>query len=316
MDVVTVARIIRSLADALDHSHRMGVVHRDIKPANVLIDDQGRPRLIDFGLARRSDFESELTRDGAIVGTPAYMSPEQALGHSRQVDERSDVFSLGVILFELLYGHRPDEPRPVSGRHKSSCLSRDGGAALHARMKRADAIVPPVLVSICNKATAIDPAERHPSARALADDLVGWLQSHEALTTRRQCSWQRYLVATVVAIAIGGVATTCMLLASKAWPGAVARLPMFTASPGRERDHRESPPAPPHRVPPLIGNLDKHRFHLASCVFAHSIAARNKVDLTSAEQAVARGFEPCERCRPSASESSPQNATSHVKDDR
>ena len=103
------ARIIRALADALDHSHHMGVVHRDIKPANVLIDDQGRPRLIDFGLARRSDFESDLTREGAIVGTPAYMSPEQALGQSRQVDERSDVYSLGVIFYELLYGRRPDE---------------------------------------------------------------------------------------------------------------------------------------------------------------------------------------------------------------
>ncbi len=102
------------LADALDHSHHMGVVHRDIKPANVLIDDQGRPRLIDFGLARRSDFESDLTREGAIVGTPAYMSPEQALGQSRQVDERSDVYSLGVIFYELLYGRRPDEPSAIA----------------------------------------------------------------------------------------------------------------------------------------------------------------------------------------------------------
>ena len=109
MDPMTIAGIIISLADALDHSHHRGVVHRDLKPANVLIDDHGRPRLIDFGLARRVDFESDLTREGAIVGTPAYMSPEQAHGQSRQVDERSDVYSLGVIFHELLHGRRPDE---------------------------------------------------------------------------------------------------------------------------------------------------------------------------------------------------------------
>src|SRR5271165_934933 len=107
LDPPTAARILRDLADAVDHAHRQGVLHRDIKPANVLIDDLGRPRLIDFGLARRSDLDSSLTRDGAVVGTPAYMSPEQALGFSKQVDERSDVFSLGVIFFEVLSGQRP-----------------------------------------------------------------------------------------------------------------------------------------------------------------------------------------------------------------
>ena len=123
MDATTAAQIIHALADALDHSHHMGVVHRDIKPGNVLIDDQGRPRLIDFGLARRSDFESDLTRDGAVVGTPAYMSPEQALGLSRQVDERSDVYSLGIILYELLFGRHPDEPR-TRRRMKRRCSRR------------------------------------------------------------------------------------------------------------------------------------------------------------------------------------------------
>ena len=136
LDPPTAARIFRDLADAVDHAHRQGVLHRDIKPANVLIDDHGRPRLIDFGLARRSDLDSSLTHDGAVVGTPAYMSPEQALGFSRQVDERSDVFSLGVIFFEVLCGQRPDTAT-------SSSDSSDKGQTATATHNGAGSARPP-----------------------------------------------------------------------------------------------------------------------------------------------------------------------------
>ncbi len=165
----------------------MGVVHRDLKPANVLIDDQGRPRLIDFGLARRFDFESDLTREGAIVGTPAYMSPEQALGQSRQVDERSDVYSLGVIFHELLYGRRPDEPSALPHR-RSHGESPATPRSIRPRSRRrsTDSAIPVALKRICSRATAQDPAARHPTARALADELEQWLQ--EQRTTGR-ISW-------------------------------------------------------------------------------------------------------------------------------
>ena len=99
--------MVAELADALEHAHSAGVIHRDIKPSNVLIDDHGQPHLMDFGLAKRSENEITMTTEGAILGTPAYMSPEQARGEAYRVDGRSDVYSLGVILFQLLTGELP-----------------------------------------------------------------------------------------------------------------------------------------------------------------------------------------------------------------
>jgi serine/threonine protein kinase len=101
------AEIVRLMASALDHAHRRGFVHRDVKPSNILLDEQGEPHLTDFGLARKLEGEKSLTIQGQILGTPAYLSPEQAGGHSKEVDGRSDVYALGVILFRLLTGRLP-----------------------------------------------------------------------------------------------------------------------------------------------------------------------------------------------------------------
>jgi serine/threonine protein kinase len=159
-----VAGLVASLAEALDYAHRHGVVHRDIKPSNILLDLEGRPHLMDFGLAKRDAEETAVTQEGQVLGTPAYMSPEQASGQSHQVDSRTDIYSLGVVLYELLTRERPfrgnrrmlihqvleDEPRPP--RQLNDKIPRD-------------------LETICLKAMAKTPARRYATAQEMADDL-------------------------------------------------------------------------------------------------------------------------------------------------
>ncbi len=268
MDAPTVARVIRALADALDHSHHMGVLHRDIKPANVLIDDQGRPRLIDFGLARRSDFESDLTREGAIVGTPAYMSPEQALGHSRLVDERSDVYSLGVIFYELIYGRRPDEPG-------SSAPTKP------RRAVRTDA-VPAGLRRICATAIAVDPAARHSSARNLADELDEWLlrSQHRTIGAR-----------SLIAASIGAAVVLCLV--GIAWPILAWR--HQSAEPDQVPVTRlHGLAAEAERKGWLVGSYNSKVYHRPDCVHVKLMAEHNQRTFKSAAEAAGDGRVPCE----------------------
>jgi eukaryotic-like serine/threonine-protein kinase len=161
------AELVAQAADALDYAHRHGVVHRDIKPSNILLDSDGRPHLMDFGLAKRDTGEATMTLEGQVLGTPAYMSPEQAGGESHSVDARSDIYSLGVVLYELLTGERP-----FRGERRMLLLQvlQDDPAP----PRRLDHKVPRDLETVCLKAMARSPARRYASARELADDLRRW----------------------------------------------------------------------------------------------------------------------------------------------
>jgi serine/threonine-protein kinase len=170
LDAEQAASIAADVAAALEFAHRHGVIHRDVKPGNVLIDRSGQVKVTDFGIARAVGTQEGLTQTGAVMGTATYFSPEQAQGHP--VDVRSDVYSLGVMLYEMVVGKPPfagDSPVAIAYKHVRE---------EPIQPSRANRAVPRSLEAIIMQAMAKDPAHRYQTAEDLRNDLLRYLRGN------------------------------------------------------------------------------------------------------------------------------------------
>jgi serine/threonine-protein kinase len=168
------AELVRRVAGALDHAHGREIVHRDVKPSNILLDEQGEPRLTDFGLARLAH-GAPLTETGQVVGTIDYIAPEQA-GGPGDVDGRADIYGLGMVLYGLLTGHIPfDGARPLAARLYDIMHTEPPAP------RRVNPAVPCDLETICLKAMAKDSSDRVTKASEFAEQLRRWLDGESVI---------------------------------------------------------------------------------------------------------------------------------------
>lgn len=210
-----IVRLCRDVCDAVSHAHRRGVIHRDLKPSNILVNEDGTPCILDFGLAKIVTEELASARgqmvsiEGTLMGTVRYMSPEQTLGDAAGIDARTDIYSMGVILYELLTG-TPPYPTNVDVAKALTNIRK----AMPPRPSRVREAIKSELECIVLRALAKEPERRYQSAGELREDLAAWLEgrpvmakSDSSLYVLRKLAAKHYVssltVAALVAVVLG-----------------------------------------------------------------------------------------------------------------
>jgi WD40 repeat protein len=211
-----IARLMAMVARAMQHAHERGILHRDLKPANIMLDEEGQPHITDFGLAKAVETDCFLTQTGAILGTPAYMAPEQATGQAGQITTAADIYSFGAILYHLLAGKPPFqgasaldtlrqvlEVEPVSPVKINPTIDHD-------------------LATICLQCLAKPPVSRYSSARALAQDLECWLNGETIIARPATRTEQLFRWCRRKPVLAGLIAAVILLLTAVAVISTVA----------------------------------------------------------------------------------------------
>jgi TolB-like protein/Tfp pilus assembly protein PilF len=225
MPIRRAAKLIAKLAHTVHYAHEHGILHRDIKPGNILVDAKGEPHLTDFGLARLTETESDVTRTTEVLGTPSYMAPEQARGNKVKITAATDVYGLGGVLYHLLTGH-PPFAGGTTYETTRLLLETD------ARQPRLwNPKVDRDLSTICLKCLEKDPQCRYSSALALAEDLERWLR-REPIHARRTgmlARWKKWVHRNpAIAALIVSLVALAAVSGWSIWKSALVRRPATT----------------------------------------------------------------------------------------